>query len=282
MKPHAVVSPSRVGDADVLWEPFEGFQALAAEANADEVFIGGAKGCGKGDLLTMTALRWIERPLFAGLFLRESFPELQRQIDRAMTLYGRLPVARRPSWNGDSRRFTWAGGAFIQYGYLRVLTDVKNYQGGNWARISYDELGNQADERVVDMLIAELRCPDPKIRRQFLGSGNPGFAGHNWTKRRYVSACGKKGENIAWTTVLLPDGRRVNWSRQFVPGRVTDNPVYANDATYMAQLMLLPDEMRKCLLEGDYDAATGMAFDELEPTVHLVPPFEVPPHWPYI
>jgi hypothetical protein len=40
--------------------------------------------------------------------------------------------------------------------------------------------------------------------------------------------------------------------------------------------------MQRCLLYGDWDAATGVALDELEPSVHLVKPFECPAHWPFI
>lgn len=270
-------------DVDVAWEPFPGFQTRALSANTDEVFVGGAKGCGKGDILTAGNMRYSDRPLFAGLFLRETYAELKRQIDRAATIYGKLSADRRPHWSGELQRFTWPSKAFVEYGHCRVPADFKKYQGGNWARISYDELGNNAHAKDIrDMALAELRCADPTIRRQFVASGNPGFAGHGATKKLYVGPCGKKGERIAWERVQLPDGRVVNLSRSFIPGRVTDNPVYANDATYMAQLMQLPERLRRCLLDGDYDAASGLALDEIEPAAHLVKPFVCPSHWPYI
>lgn len=270
------------GDYEVVWEPHAGFQTKATRANADELFLGGAKGCGKGDLLTTGNLRYTDREAFAGLFLRDSYRQLLRQIDRAHQIYDRLAADRRPAWNGEKQRFVWPSRAFVQYGHCRTLDDVEAYQGGNWARISYDEVANQADERVIDQLIAELRCADRTIRRQFVGSGNPGFAGHAWAKRRYVTPCGKDGSKISWTKLTLPDGRVVYWSRQFVPGRVTDNPIYANDPTYLAQLMLLPERMRKGLLEGDWDASSGAALDEIDADAHLVQPFACPDHWPYI
>ncbi len=227
-------------------------------------------------------LRWTHKGAFAGLFLRETYKELARPLDRARQIFSALPADQRPAWSGERQRYTWPCRSFLQFGHARVREDLTGYQGGNWARISYDELGNQGDEGVLDGLISELRCPDPTIRRQFVGSGNPGFAGHGWTKRRYVTPCGKDGKKIAWQKVAFPDGSFEYRSKQFVPGRVTDNPIYANDRAYMAALMLLPERMRKCLLDGDYDAATGMALDELEPSVHLVKPFQVPDHWPFV
>jgi hypothetical protein len=268
--------------ADVIWQPFEGFQQAALAANADEVFIGGAKGPGKTDILTVKPLKWAHKPMAANLFLRQTYKELERPLDRAHQIYSRFPVSKRPAWNGEKQRFTWPSGAFTRYGHCRTASDVSSYQGGNWSQILYDEAGNQPDERVIELLISELRCPDPSIRRQFVGSGNPGFAGHPVMKRRYVVPCGMLGENIAWTRAVLPTGDVRWWSRQFVPGRVTDNPIYANDPTYMMQLMLLSDRMQRCLLYGDWDAATGVALDELEPSVHLVKPFECPAHWPFI
>lgn len=264
-----------------IWRPWPGFQERALAANADEVFKGGAKGPGKTDLLIVAMLRWVHRAAFAGLFLRLTYKALARPLDRATAIYGALPADQRPAWNGDLQRFTFPTRAFVQFGHCRVVEDVANYMGGNWGRIAYDELGDQPNESVADRLISELRCPDQTIRRQFDGSGNPGFAGHGWTKKRYVTPT-RRGQQIAFTMLKLPDGTTMPWSRQFVPGRVTDNPIYANDRTYMAQLMLLPDRMRKCLLEGDYDAASGMALDEVEPAAHLVPPFECPAHWPYV
>ena len=270
-----------VPDTPRAWVPFPGFQERALSASADEVFIGGAKGPGKTDLLVVKPLYWVHKEAFAGLFLRETFPELARPLDRATKLYGALKADSRPAWNGEKQRFTFPTRAFVQFGYCRTKDDLTRYQGGNWASVYYDELGNQPDERVIDGLLSELRCPDPTIRRQFMGSGNPGFAGHPVIKRRYVVPCGKEG-GVAWEKTSLPDGSVRWWSKEFVPGRVTDNPIYANDATYMAQLMRLPDRMRRCLLDGDWDASTGVALDELEPSVHIVEPFEVPSHWPYV
>lgn len=273
--------------AEVMWQPNPGRdgernpQEVALCSSADEIFYGGAKGGAKTETLLMKPLRLVHKPAFACAFVRETFPELQRPLDRATQLYGRLPLSRRPAWNGEKHRFTFPSRAFVQFGHARTVKEIGWTQGGNWAMICCDEQGNQPDEKVTDTLISELRCPDPTIQTQFIGSGNPGFAGHPVIKRRYITPCGKRGERIAWRAVRLPDGRVVYRSRQFIPARVTDNPTYANDAAYMAALMLLPDRMKRCLMDGDWDAATGVALDELEPAVHLVPAFDCPDHWPF-
>jgi hypothetical protein len=282
----AIHSPIPVEEApegaEVLFRPFPGFQERALRASADEVLLGGAKGPGKTLLLLTIPLRWAHKELMAIGIVRESVKQLQRVMDEAHRLYGKLPTATRPAWNGTLKRFTWPSGGFAQFGYAGKVSDMAWTQGGNWSHFLYDEIGNLADERVVNTLQSEIRCKDPTIRRQLVGSANPGFAGTPWIKRRFIVPCGKQGERIAWARVTLEDGRSVWRSRQFVPGRITDNPILMNDMNYMAALALLPERMKKCLLYGDWDAASGIAIDELDPAVHLVPRFTPPEHWPYI
>jgi hypothetical protein len=77
----------------------------------------------------------------------------------------------------------------------------------------------------------------------------------------------------------MPGGLEATISRRFIPARVTDNPVYANDAIYMANLFSLPEMLRRQLLYGDWDAGFGMALDELNEDVHVVQEFRIPPNW---
>jgi hypothetical protein len=225
----------------------------------------------------------VHKSLYAAAFVRQTYKELQRPLDRATRIYGAMPAHLRPTWNGELHRFTWPSGAFVQFGYTALSLEWT--QGGNWAAFLWDEMANEPDEGKVETMISEIRCADPTVVRQLIGSGNPGFAGHPWIKRRYILPCGKGGETIHFERVRLPDGRFHARSRQYVPARVTDNPTYANDDAYMAALAQLPDRMQRCLLDGDWDAATGLAFDEVDEhtdfSPHLIPPFDIPSHWPY-
>lgn len=269
-------------DPGVIWSPFPGFQRRALAARADEVFIGGAKGPGKTDLLIMKPLYQIDKPTYKALFLRHSFPQLTEVIDRMHRIYGRLPAHQRPAWSGQDERFNFPSGAKVRVGYCHKRAHVERYQGQEWADILYDELGNLPDENVWTDLSSEQRNKSNEVSCQMVGSGNPGFAGHGWIKRRFIIPCGVDGGKISWSKVDVPRLGPTWMSRQFVPGRVTDNPIYANDPRYMARLMLLPERRRRCLMDGDWDAATGMAFDELEPRVHLIPRFDAPNDWTYV
>lgn len=266
----------------VIWSPAPGFQTKALSSGADETLIGGSKGSGKSDVLVVRPLAQIEKARFKALITRESFPEMQEIISRAHRLY---PQANpHVAWNGETRTYTFPSGGRVTFGFLSSVEDCTRYQGGEWSEWNHDELGNVADERIVDTMLAELRSPDPTIRRSFMASANPGGAGHPWLKKRYVTPT-EKGEKIAWARLTLtrPDGSQFSeWrSRAFVPGTVWDNPTYANDAKYLATLMALPLRQRKYLLDGSWDDPQGVAFDMLDASRHVVRPFAVPSYWRY-
>lgn len=275
--PAATAAPQRT-----VFQPFPGFQEACLAASEDEVLIGGAKGPGKTLLLVAKPLYQVQYSAYKALFLRRTWGELQEALDRAHNLYGALPRHMRPGWNGEQSRFTFPSRAKVRFGHCERLEQVQTYHGGEWADVLYDEIGNQPDEAVWDRLLTEQRCPDPRVTRTAMGSANPGGAGHPWLVRRFVKPCGKYGERVAWAKVALADGTDEWRSRRFVPGNVRDNPIYANDRVYMANLLSQPDRLVRMLYYGDWDAATGLAFDELEPAVHLVKPYECPEHWSYV
>lgn len=244
----------------------------------DELFYGGAKGGSKTETLIARPLYNIHKPLYAGAFVRSTFRDLLRPMDRMHAIYNALPANQRPAWDGSSRRFTFPSGAIVQVGYTEHGLEWS--QGGNWAEILWDEMGNEPDEQKLNTLQSEVRCKDRSIPRQIMGSGNPGFAGHPWIKRRFIKPCGKDG-GVAFVSVDTPRGKRTR-VREFIPSRVTDNPYLSSDEDYMTALYMLPDRMRRCLLEGDWDAATGMALDEVQEDKHIRAAFSVPAHWPYV
>lgn len=260
------------------WAPFPGMQRRAWDATEFEVLVGGAKGPGKSDIIIYKPLKWVMRPRFKALILRPSFPEVQELVDRTGRLFRRWGA----HWTGSPLfRWTFPSGAIYQFGYCDTAEDVDRYQGQEWAYIGYDEFGNNRDaSKTRQRLVAEIRCPDPTVPRQFVASANPGRAGHAFCKTHWVVPCGKDGSRIVAEQFTNPhNGETLNLTRRFIPGRVTDNPIYANDTLYMATLLSLPDVLKRQLLLGDWDAGFGLAMDELDETVHIVRPFVVPKHW---
>lgn len=276
----AAVAPEAYDPRGVryLWSPFPGFQTRALAAGEYEVLVGGSKGPGKSDLILMGATRQVDRAAYKALITRETGPQLREIVRRSHQLFPRL--AYRPAWNGDGHgRWTFPSGAQIVFEAIGTVEECARAQGHEWAYIGQDEVGNVQDERVVDVLQAEIRCPDPRVVRMWRGSANPGKAGHAWIVRRFVNPCGVDGRRVLVRRVKLPNGTVARLTRRFIPGTVLDNPIYANDPLYMAQLMTLPEVLRRQLLFGDWNAGSGQALAELDERVHLIRPFRVPGHW---
>lgn len=266
--------PSRVR---VLWVPFPGMQTRFVNAGEFEVAGGGAKGPGKSDCVIAASTRQIDKPRYKALITRETGPQMEELIARTHRNFPKMP--QKPAWRGDLRRWAFPSGASIKFEAIGTVEDVDRIQGQEWSFVGQDEVGNIADERVVDLVQAEIRCPDPTVIRMWRGTANPGKHGHSWFKRRFVIPCGADGRRVIVRRVKLPGGMEARLTRRFIPGTVLDNPIYANDPLYMAQLATLPEVLRKQLLYGDWDAGIGAALDELDESVHFVRPFRIPPDW---
>ena len=261
----------------VVWAPYPGMQTQAVNAAEDEVFFGGAKGPGKTDCGIVIVARQTEKELYKAYVTRETGPQLDEIKGRMHRLYPKL--ASKPQWRGDGHgRWEFPSGAKIILEAIGTVEEAERVQGKQPSVIYQDEVANIPDERVIDTLIAEIRSPDPTIRCFWRGSGNPGKGGHAWVKRRYVLPCGEDGKKIILRRVRTVAGE-ANITRRFIPGTVLDNPIYATDQRYMAQLALLPELLRKQLLYGDWNAGVGQALSELDASVHLVEPFVIPNYW---
>lgn len=257
------------GPEEVLWRPNSVPQAAFLNATEFEVLYGGAKGGAKSESLIMHPTQFVTLERFKGLILRASFPELRELLDRAAKYYPKLGG----QWKAEEQRYVFPSGAMIEFGFCEQMANVTRYQGREWSAVYFDEIGNLKEERVWTDLLVEIRSPDPRVPRMARASANPGGAGHGWLKRRFVQACGRQGETIYRDP-------RTSLSRRFIPAKVTDNPIYANDPLYMAQLHALPEQRRKQLMDGDWDAGEGLAFPDLTSTrVAAYETADWPEHW---
>lgn len=253
----------------VLWCPHPGPQRAFLASAAYEVLYGGAAGGGKSDALLFGALRQVHHPAYRALILRRTFPELRELMDRALVTYRQLGA----TWNEQQKRFTFPSGATVEFGYCETYADVMRYQGQQYTYIGWDELGQCHEERMWTYLMSRNRTSADGLVLMMRGSANPGGPGHGWLKRRFIGPCGSAGETI----YTDPD---TDLTRAYVPARVTDNPTLMSaDPGYVRRLQALPEVTRLQLLDGDWSAGQGLALEELDPGVHLVPAFHPPPHW---
>lgn len=209
-------------------------------------------------------------PGFRALFLRKTFPELREVMDRTQATFRRFGG----EWIASDKRWKFPSGAFYEFGYCDTWADVQQYQGQEFQYIAYDELGLIAEERLWLFLMSRCRSTNPQIRAMMRASANPGGAGHGWLKKRFVKACEADG-----TVLVLPqeDGLPP-LTRAYVHARVWDNPsLVDNNPQYISILKSLPSVLRRQLLEGDWSAGSGLAFEELHESAHFEPSRPIAP-----
>ncbi|MGH7735927.1 MAG: terminase large subunit domain-containing protein, partial [Gemmatimonadales bacterium] len=240
-----------------------------------EIVYGGARGGGKTDAaLGDFALH--ARCFGAGaqgLLVRRTRVALEPTIARARQIYG--PEGAR--WVESRSCFAWPSGAVLYFRFLDNDADADRYQGHAYTRVYVEELTQFGDPRAVDKLKATLRSA-AGVPCGFRATCNPGGAGHNWVKARYIDA--GAGRIVTETFINPFDGSTLDLARLFIPARLADNPaLLANDPGYVARLQLSGSkELVRAWLEGDWNIVEGAFFDNWSGR-NLVRPFAVPEHW---
>ena len=223
-----------------------------------EALYGGAVGGGKSAGLLAAALRHVHTRGYRALLLRRTYAELAKGD-------GLIPLSQEwlgptdARWNEQRKTWTFPSGATIEFGHVQHEDDKHAYQGAAYQFVGFDELTHFTESIYLYIGFSRQR------RRQALGhipiqtfaSANPGGVGHMWVKDRFISS----GQE----------------NSLFIPAGIRDNPGL-DVADYELSLNYLPEELRRQLMEGDWEAFKGAAY-RLEDGVHVVKPFKVPPEW---
>lgn len=225
---------------------------LLDELGIREALYGGAAGGGKSDALLMAALRYVAVPGYAALILRRSFADLALPgaiMDRAKDwLCGKPGVL----WNEQSKTFTFPSNTTLTFGYLEIEKDKYRYQSAEFQFCAFDEL-TQFEESQYRYLFSRLRrlAGSPIPIRMRAGS-NPGGAGHDWVKRRFLTSRDP--------------------SRAFIPAKSDDNP-HLDKAEYDRTLGELHPLDRARLQHGDWEVQPSGGFFERDwfPTLKCSP-----------
>lgn len=235
-----------MAEPEIVWRPTDR-QAEFLAASEDEVLYGGSVGGGKTDALVIDALgahvRAVEQREYRALLLRRTYPELREVIDRTQNIYPLIYPGSRfvePDWRFPS-------GARLELGYLDRDTDVMRYQSRQFQWIGWEELAQWEKPFSYEYMLSRLRRPERlDIPCYVRATCNPDGPGARWIAARWgIQPNG--GESRRETMV---DGRR--FRLRFIPARLDDNPHLAKTG-YREQLMRLPDEIRRALLDGRWD-----------------------------
>jgi hypothetical protein len=249
------------------WQAQEGPQATFVTCPIFEVFYGGARGGGKTDaVLGEWAIHADEHGANAiGLIVRRTRTELLETFERARAIY--TPIGA--SFTIMPMRVVMPGGGRLTFAYLERDSDADAYQGHSYTRVYIEEVGTFPSPAPIMKLMATLRSGVGAPCGMRL-TGNPGGAGHQWVKARYIDPA-----PLGWR-VITDDATGLQ--RTFIPAKVRDNRYLGEQ--YIAQIKASgPPQLVRAWLDGDWDVIAGAFFPEWSRERHIIAPRELPQHW---
>jgi phage terminase large subunit len=227
-------------------------------------FYGGAKGGGKSrGMRDIFLLRRFQYPGTVGGIFRQTFPELD--ANHIQPLFRDHPYLRA-YWHESKKTLTLPNGSQLRFCYCKSLADVDAYQGQEFDDLGIEEAG-QWSETMISRLRGSNRTSKPGVKPRTALTGNPGGLGHGYLKRLFVKKQYKDGE--------LPT------DYNFIQALVDDNAaLMVNDPDYVRRLDAEPNlALRRAFRWGDWDIFAGQFFQEINHSVHIIKPFDIPSHW---
>ncbi len=261
-------------------------QRTAFETSATEVLYGGAAGAGKSHLMRRAAITWCQWvPGLQVYLFRREFPDLYRNhmagAGSFRTMLADAELRGEVKIVEGKNQIRFANGSVINLSHCQKSSDVYGYWGAEIHVLMIDELTQWTREMYTTLRsrvrIGGLQVP-AWLRGRFpriLCGTNPGQIGHNWVKADFIDLA----PPLTCTPMPDEDGGLV---RQFIPGRLEDNPsMTENDPKYRGRLLGMDDHaLAQAMLYGDWSIAAGSMFDDLwADRYHIVAPFAIPTSW---
>ena len=217
---------------------------------AEEIFYGGAAGGGKSDALLIAALQYVTEPDYHALLLRKTYMDLSMPnaiMNRCHEWMRRVNEKIRPSWDRETKTYTFPSGATLSFGYLAHDNDINQYQGAEFQFVGWDEVTQFPEDQYTYLHSRLRKLKNNKVPLRMRSAGNPGGIGHEWVKARFVD---EKSELL------------------FIPSNYTDNE-YLNQEEYSKQLDKLSDEVKRQQLKyGDWNVLPSTNFFKTE-NIHI-------------
>ena len=271
---------------NVIFQPNPGPQTEFLAAPEREVLYGGAAGGGKSYALLADPVRYFGNKNFNGILLRRTNDELRELIWKTQELYPM--IYKGAKWSERKSQWTFPSGARLWMTFLDRDEDVLRYQGQAFSWIGFDELTQHPTPFSWNYMRSRLRTTDPNLPLCMRATTNPGGPGHGWVKKMFIDPspanqafCPRDLETNAELRYPIGHAKEGEplFYRRFIPATLKDNPYLYDEGQYEANLLSLPEQQRKQLLEGDWMVADGAAFQEFSQKTRVCEPFEIPHDW---
>lgn len=259
--------PQPEGD-DSIWYPGSQAQQNATDSLAQMLLFGGSAGSLKSNFLINDAVRERDNKNMVSLFLRESYPQLQKNVLPEMRKYYSQMGAYFVE--GVKRVWTFPSGARVHVGVIAREADITNFQGNPFSALYFDESGNHPEKHVRDIL-PWLRSTDPSLFKRVRLGSNPGGVGAAWQVATFLRGhCpvhnpkksvepGAIYRGSKWHS----DGKPIPLTVSFIPGKITDHNLLGDE--YRELLQMQSGERAAQLLDGCWCRLEGAYFSFLRP-----------------
>ncbi len=234
-------------------------QAKYHASPATKRFLGGAAGPGKtacgivDHMMECQSFNADDAVHVHTLMLRRTHPKLEATL---VTRFQELvPKELYKSFNLSTKVCTWLNGSTTHFGSMQYEHNAWDWQG-QWLKIFYDELCEFTFQQ-WNATSAWNRCPVSKWATKD-GAGNPIGIGAGWVRRLFVDKKPCEEMDEQQRKLYNPN------EYAYFPCTYLDNPIYANDPTFIANLMNYPEAIRNALMLGSWDVVGGYfegAFD---------------------
>ena len=239
-------------------------QSLFLASSDDICMMAGGAGSGKSYIMLWDALgindgqfgpRY-QLSYYRALIFRKQYKQLSELIDKSKTIYPLVdPGAVFTSSNST---WTFSSGAQIRLSYFETYSQVESLQGISYAYIGIDEIGTYEDDRIFKYALSRLRSPEG-LRPYLRCTSNP--SRYPWLRNFF--RINEQGDSTHFKLkYTLMDGSESYKSVRYIQAMLKDNPYLGKD--YETQLMMLPEDERKALLEGNwlsYESLDGQVYE---------------------
>lgn len=145
---------------------------------------------------------------------------------------------------------------------FRHLDDLQSLTNMNLSGFWIDQ-AEEVSEDAFDFLVGRIRRKAQ--RREGFITFN--MNGHDWIWRRFLKQIGRDGKPLD------------NASDYFLVTASTLENQTNLPEDYIKALLAQPEDYVKRFVYGSFDTFSGQIFDEFNPSLHVIPPFQVPNAW---
>lgn len=268
-------------------------QQEALDTTASEILLGGAAGAGKS--YAMRAISIILASQIEGLqvflFRRKSSDLFTNHFIGEGSYYDLLADWLECGYckiiTSPHIKIEFKNGSIIHVRHCFLEKNKYDFQGAELHVLLIDELTHFTESiyrylRGRCRIAADMRDKIDKFKKEsglkmefpfILCGSNPGGVGHTWVKKAFIDI------QPPYQVMQMPK-EEGGFIRQFIPGRLSDNPSL-NEEKYTTALQGLGDDLLvEAMLEGNWDIVAGGAFGDVwSAENNIVEPFALPKEW---